>query len=163
IRPLKEDLRIHGLGAEVALGPLEEADVADYLAGRFAGVPAELAGLVRRHCGGNPLFMVAIVDDLAGRGVVAERGGAWGLAEPLADVTPAVPPTLEAMLAVQLEQLDAGEQGLLQRASVVGERFSSWVLAGAGATRGAIEEACERLAERQQFIRAAGIHALPDG
>src|SRR5262249_30681475 len=70
VRALKEDLRIHDLGAEIVLGPLGEADVAAYLDGRFAGAPGGLAALLGRHTGGNPLFLAAIADDLVATGVL---------------------------------------------------------------------------------------------
>src|SRR5262249_35124566 len=65
--------------------------------------------------------------------------------------------------AVQLERLGADEQRILGRASVAGERFSTWVLAESDASRSGIDEVCDELARRQEFIRAAGIHEVADG
>src|SRR5262249_30665451 len=155
IKALKEDLRIHDLATEIRLDQLGESDVAAYLAARVPGLPAELAGLVHRHSGGSPLFMAALVDEMVEKGRVVEAEGGWRLNVPRGGLAP-VPESLQQMLAVQLEQLEAGEQRILTTACVVGDRFSIWVLEDA-------DDVCEALAARQQFIRAAGIHELADG
>ena len=68
------------------------------------------------------------------------------------------------MLEVQLDLLTAAEQHLLRSASVSGWRFSAWAIAAMTDTgEAAIEQVCEDLAARQQFIRHAGIQELPDG
>ncbi len=61
LKALKQDLLVRHLCHEVALEPLGEADVAEYLAGESsaARLPEGLAALVHRHSEGNPLFMVA--------------------------------------------------------------------------------------------------------
>jgi tetratricopeptide (TPR) repeat protein len=67
---------------------------------------AELRERIARAAGGNPLFveeMVAVAAD--GNGEVA------------------VPPTLRALLGARLDQLDAGERIVLERAAVEGEVF----------------------------------------
>jgi len=56
------------------------------------------------------------------------------------------------------------EQGILRSASVAGDRFSVWAVTGALEIESSrIEDACEVLAEKQQFIKAAGIHELANG
>jgi len=56
------------------------------------------------------------------------------------------------------------EQGILRSASVAGDRFSVWAVTGALEIESSrIEDACEGLAEKQQFIKAAGIHELANG
>src|SRR5579872_4379685 len=68
------------------------------------------------------------------------------------------------MLDIQFEQLSAEEQRILQGCSIIGERFSVWAAAVMLETLPAtIEETCERLAQRHQFIRFAGIHESANG
>ena len=68
------------------------------------------------------------------------------------------------MLEIQLEHLDPEDRRILQAGCVVGEHFAVGAVAPMLGGRAApIEEACERLARRQQFIRLAGIHAAADG
>jgi DNA-binding winged helix-turn-helix (wHTH) protein len=70
LHALKQDLLVHQLCHELALDPLGEAEVAAYLAAGASqsDLPYGLAGMVHRHSDGNPLFMVAALDHMAGRG-----------------------------------------------------------------------------------------------
>src|SRR5262249_7331864 len=157
---------VHDLCVEIPLEHLQQSDVADYLSAEFPGadLPSGLAGLIHRHSGGNALFMTAIVRDMVDKGVVAEKGGRWTLTRRLADVAPEVPPTLQQMLETQFTRLSASEQRVLSHASVAGDRFSVWALAtDPHLTSDEIENACEGLAERQQFVQPAGFHELADG
>src|SRR5262245_46695369 len=159
LKGLKQDLLVHRLCAEIALERLEETDIAKYLAAEFGGgnLPSSLASLIHRHSGGNALFMVAIVEDLVKRGVIGQDQGRWLLTAPLADVAPGVPETLQQMLEVQFDHLSVPEQQVLKTASVAGEHFSVWAIAPASEMESnRIEDVCEGLTERQQFIRSAG-------
>jgi class 3 adenylate cyclase/tetratricopeptide (TPR) repeat protein len=85
------------------LESLSDADVAELIPGRIG---TELRERISRAAGGNPLFvteMLAMTD---------EAGG---------DV--AVPPTLQALLAARLDQLDRSERAVLERGAVEGEIF----------------------------------------
>ena len=68
-------------------------------------VPAELRERIARAAGGNPLF----IDEML---AMAESDG---------EVV--VPPTLQALLAARLDQLDAAERRVLERGAVEGEVF----------------------------------------
>ena len=166
LKVLKEDLLVHRLCTELALEHLGDSDVADYLLAEFprADFPPGLAGLIHRHSGGNALFMTAIVRDMVDHDVIVEERGRWALSRPLTAVAPAVPATLQQMLEAQFILLSAAEQRILSHASVAGDRFSVWVLTTEpDLTPDEIENACERLAERQQFLRAAGFQELANG
>src|SRR5260370_19696651 len=73
LRGLKQDLQVHQLCSEIALEPLEEPSLAEYLATEFSrgNLPAGLSTLIYRHSGGDALFMVAIVQDMLHRGLLA--------------------------------------------------------------------------------------------
>ena len=79
LKTLKQDLLIHQLCREIALEPLTEGEVAEYLTIETPGValPQGLPALIHRHSEGNPLFMVSILDDLRDRGVIAVENGTW--------------------------------------------------------------------------------------
>ena len=87
----------------VRLEPLSGRD-ADSLIG--AGVAEELRAKIAAAAGGNPLFIGEML---------AMAGEAGGEVE--------VPPTLKSLLAARLDQLDAGERRVLERAAVEGEVF----------------------------------------
>jgi class 3 adenylate cyclase/tetratricopeptide (TPR) repeat protein len=85
------------------LEPLAAGDVEALIPER---IPGELRAKIARTAGGNPLFveeMVAMTGEAAG------------------DV--AVPPTLQALLAARLDQLDPAERRVLERGAVEGEIF----------------------------------------
>ena len=108
--------------------------------------------------------MVAMVEDMLKRGLIAQDEGRWALTTPLEEIAPGVPETLQRMLQVQFEQLSASEQQVLKTASVAGERFSVWAITSILEMETEhLEDLCEGLTERQQFIRSAGIHQLADG
>src|SRR5215469_5739727 len=167
LKPLKQDLLVHKLCREIPLERLEESEVAEYLTAEFAECSfdtARLANLVHRHSGGNALFMAGIVQSMLTKGVIAHLQGKWALTIPLEKIAPAVPETLQQLIQVQFEQLSVSEQGILRSASVAGDRFSVWAVTSALEIESScIEDACEKLAERQQFIKAAGIHELANG
>ena len=163
---LKQDLVIHRLCTELTLEHLDESHVGEYLSAEFPGAhfPSTLKGVIHRQSGGNALFMTAIVRDMVDKGVIVERSGSWALSRPLNEVALAVPATLQQMLEAQFARLSAVEQRVLSQASVAGDRFSVWaVTTEPDLTSDAVETACERLAERRQFLRPAGFHELANG
>src|SRR5260370_1096640 len=126
LKGLKQDLQIHQLCSEIALERLEETMIAEYLAAEFSrgNLPPGLATLIYHHSGGNALFMVAIVQDMLKRGLIAQdKDGAWRLTTHLETIAPSVPETLQQMLEAPFDQLRAPEQQVLKRASVAGGRF----------------------------------------
>ena len=166
LKALKYDLLIHRLSHEISLERLEESHVANYLAAKFANadLPRGLASLIHRHSDGNPLFMIAMLDHLAQRGVIAQINGRWQMTLPLEQVDPGVPETLRHMLEVQLEELSDEQQQLLTCASVGGQCFTAWSVATMVEGDAAeIEEQFGALAERQHFLKAVGTVELPNG
>ena len=87
----------------VRLEPLSNQDAASLIG---AAVPEELGAKIARAAGGNPLFIGEML---------AMAGEAGGEVE--------VPPTLKALLAARLDQLDAAERRVLERGAVEGELF----------------------------------------
>jgi class 3 adenylate cyclase len=98
--------------ATVLLEPLN-SDEADELIGRLLPTcaPADAALRTRalEAAAGNPLFLEEIA------AVVASSGGSGG--------NVVVPPTIQALLAARLDQLEPGERRVLERGSVEGHSF----------------------------------------
>src|SRR5262249_22637247 len=86
LRTVKRDLQARRLCHELPLGLLNEAAVAEYLAGRFpgGGLPASLARLLHQRTEGHPLFLVNVVDYWLAKGLLTpsrqpnaeDKGGA---------------------------------------------------------------------------------------
>ena len=163
---LKQDLLVHRLCREIALEPLGELEVTEYLTARSSetSLPAGLAELIHRHSEGNPLFMVAALDHMTQRGLISRENGSWQLRGALNEIALEVPETLREMIEAQIERLSADEQRALEVASVTGAAFSTGVSAAAANFNPEdFEDLCERLSRRHHIVRSAASQQLPDG
>jgi DNA-binding winged helix-turn-helix (wHTH) protein/tetratricopeptide (TPR) repeat protein len=165
LKALKQELLMHKLCREIALEPLSEADISDYLTAPApdAGQPAGLAELMHRHSGGNPLFMVAALEHLTQRGMISCENKSWQLRLPLEQIVVGVPEGLRQMIEAQIERLSLEEQRALEAASIVGTAFAVDV-AAAAANQGAdqFEDLCDRLSRRHRILRTATMQPLSD-
>jgi class 3 adenylate cyclase/thioredoxin-like negative regulator of GroEL len=87
----------------IRLGPLGDKDVDELIPPRISG---ELRKKITHAAGGNPLFveeMLAVASEADGEMVI--------------------PPTLQALLAARLDQLETAERSVLERAAIEGEIF----------------------------------------
>jgi predicted ATPase len=163
---LKGDLLIHHLCREIALQPLNEAEVAEYLTMEAGGgnVPEGLPGFIHRHTEGNPLFMVAILDHMRDRGLIAVENGLLQVNAPLERIDLEVPESLRQMIEVQIAQLSEEEQRVLEVSSVAGALFTAPVYATGFITNAEnSEDICEGLARCHQIVLYAGSQEFPDG
>jgi class 3 adenylate cyclase/tetratricopeptide (TPR) repeat protein len=87
----------------VPLEPLPDEEAEELIPERISG---ELRARIARASGGNPLFLEEVV------AMAGEAGG---------EVV--VPPTLQAVVAARLDQLDPAERTVLERGAVEGEVF----------------------------------------
>ena len=166
LKQLKQDLLVHRLCHEMSLDPLLESHVELFLAGEFPGsdLPHVLAGAIHKRSDGNPMFMVAMVDQMRQKGLLAAEDGRWILTVPPDRLDPGVPHTLQQLLEIQVEHLSREERNLVAAASVVGQKFSAWAPAAMlGMNAGEAEQVCDDLVARQEFLRRAGTQELADG
>src|SRR5262249_6193454 len=113
-----------------------------------------LAQLIHQRTEGNPLFMVTMVDYLSAHGAITQTARQLAVQEAAAETAAEVPETLRQTIERQLERLGLKERRLLEAASVVGTEFSAAaVAAGSGRAPEEVEEECEELARRGQFLR----------
>ena len=166
LRTILTELRPHGQCVELALDYLSEADVAAYLDQRFQGprLAADLARLLHRRTTGNPLFLIAVVDELVRQQVVIEGPGGWEVRAGVEPITAMVPATLRALIELQLAHLSSEDQTLLEAASVAGVECSAAAVAAAlERPEEAVEAQCTALARQEQFLHAGGRAEWPDG
>ncbi|MGO9450559.1 MAG: AAA family ATPase [Candidatus Binataceae bacterium] len=160
------ELRAHRQCQSVRLTGLKQEEVTDYLRERIdESVAPRLSNQVHRRTGGNPLFLTAIVDHLESLG-----GSPRSWPDDLSEL--GVPDNVHAMIEQQVEELSDGDRKVLKLASVAGStgsEFSSAALAAAledevsAVSQDEIEEQCEQLTRRVNFLRATGISQWPDG
>jgi DNA-binding winged helix-turn-helix (wHTH) protein len=166
LQALKQDLALHRQCVELRLEGLNEAAVAAYLTARFPGcpLPAGLARALHQRTEGQPLFTVQAVDAWVQQGWVTEVAGEWVMQVGLEAVATGVPESVRQMILQQFDGLCPAEQGVLEAASVVGVEFTTAaVAAGVESTVEPVEERCEALVRRGQFLRGCGVEEWPDG
>jgi len=169
LNALKQDLSVHQLCREIALEPLGEAEVAEYLAGDSSGasLPQGLASLLYQHSEGNPLFMVSALDDMTERGLISPKNGSWQLEVALKGIDLEVPRSLQQMIEVQIERLSAEEQRVLEAGSLQSVGHSRFGVVSRAAAIDldpeVFEDVCEMLSRRHRIVRSAGSEKLPDG
>ena len=166
LRGLIPDLSVHRLCRAIALTPLSEAEVEEYLAVQSPGgcPPDGLSALVHRHSEGNPLFMVAALEHMAKRNLLSRVDGRWQLHRPLAQIEFEVPEDLRHMIEARLEPLSAQEQSALELASIAGASFSSnMISAEEGIDSHSAEDIYEELSRRHRIVKWVGTQSLPDG
>lgn len=177
LRGLTQDLALHGQSQRLPLERLSAAAVAEYLRARFGHLP-ELAEFIHRRTDGNPLFTVAMADNLVRRGdLIHERlegdpqsAGAtptpdgWRLRWPVAELGTDMPDNLRRLIHSQFERLGDDERRLLEAAAVAGTEFSAAAVAAAlqGDTA-EVEERCASLVHSGRFLRSRPAVSWPDG
>src|SRR5579863_3348838 len=140
--------------------------VTDYLAQRFSNPRflEELAGTIHEMTGGNPLFTVAIVDDLESRGMIRYVDGAWQLTAKVAEVASRRPDTVRQLIDIQIDRLSSNEQRILEAAAVFSAQFAVGCVAQVlGLPADDVDTLCEGLASEQRFLRFVSSEPWPDG
>jgi predicted ATPase/DNA-binding winged helix-turn-helix (wHTH) protein len=157
---ITSELALHGQCYEIALSPLPLEAIETYLAMRFGdegariGQPHELASLLLDRTGGNPLFMVSIVNQLAQHDVDGKTPGAIG----------AIPHDVRRFIERQIDDLDDSDRSLLTAASVIRREFATAAVAAAlDSNVETVEAACARLARLGVFIVGSGSATWADG
>ena len=172
-RPPELDRAVEALvsagGTTIALGPLDEAGVAE-LTGEIASAPPGKRLLSQiRGAGGNPLFVIELVRALRDEGaIVLEAGSAEVASE-------ALPPSFRLTTLRRMSVLPEETLDILRLASVLGATFSLTELSLVASKSivqlyasfqpaigaGFIGESDDRLAFRHDLIRTAIYEDMP--
>lgn len=163
IQEIVDGLRVKRCCREIRLTGMSETEVGEYLALRLPPAPAHardlqrLAVLIHRHTGGNPLFIVNVVDDLIARGLISEQGALWLLTSDLDAITLGASEDVRRMIAGQIDRLPPTARALLEIASVAGASFSVPTIGGiAGLPDEEVESTFARLELQHRFVRRRG-------
>ena len=166
VHAMLNDLQVRGQGDELALEYLSASGVVTYLRQRLGGetVPAALAQVLHQRTTGNPLFLVTMVEALIRQGLLQPKATGWELTDGIEAVSGGLPVNLRQLIEQQMRQLAPESQRILEAASVAGTVFGvAEVAAGVGCPIEEIEDPCEALARRGQFLRAHDTKSWPDG
>jgi len=166
LRSIVAEVRHHPQYAEPGLDYLSTAAVMLYLRQRCGEkpIPPGLPQLLHQRTGGNPLFLVAMVDELVRQGLLKtaeDPGRSHGALAVLSEV---ISTSLRQYIEQHREQLSDEDQALLEAASVAGSTFVvAAVAAGVAQAPESLEARYTALARQERFIRAAGVETWPDG
>ncbi len=166
LNPVMRSLVARAGATSIELTPLGEAAIGDVLAQRFPhhAFPVSLAPIVDRITGGTPLFVVALLDELAERGMLVQRGDRWELVATVDDLTAHRPTSVTQLIDIQLDRLTERERQTLEAASLVGAEFPTELVAAAvGTSIEEVDDTCDNLARRSLFLRRDGSEEWPDG
>lgn len=140
--------------------------VAEYLALRFSQgrFPDDLAATLREMTDGNPLFTIAMLDDLESRQMIRSVDGVYQLTTSIVDVASRRPDTVRQLIDIQIDRLGTNEQRVLEAASTVGAHFTADAVARALALPAdEVDSVCERFANEGRFLRFVTTEATQDG
>ncbi|HEX2276087.1 MAG TPA: AAA family ATPase [Candidatus Tectomicrobia bacterium] len=166
LQRVRAELRQLPQGQELVLDYLSEAAVAAYLTHRFGALPqsARVARLLHQRTNGNPLFLLAVVDELIRRHILHQTDEAWGVSGSVEAVAEIIPESLHILLEQHVEQLSPDDQRLLEAASVAGVEFTAAaVAAGLAHADERVEARCTALAQQGRVLQASGRAEWPDG
>jgi predicted ATPase len=166
LRSLKQELQARQQCHELPLRFLDEIAVGEYLMRRFPGhkFPENAATWFQQRTGGNPLFMVNLLDHIVACGFIVQRDKHWDLDVKLEDLELTIPQTIQQIIERQIEMCTPPERRLLQAASVEGTEFSIAGVAAALEDKvDRIEMRCRKLAQRNQFLQFAGMRGASGG
>lgn len=166
LEALKDELKMRGLGREVALARLDETAVGEYLARRFPSARAfdTLARVIHARTRGNPLFVVSVADELVRCAVLVERSGRWEVEASAGLAQIAIPEDVRRMIEHQLDRVPPGPRRILEAASAAGVEFATAAVAAAEqAALDDVERACADLAGGGSFLTPQGVETWADG
>jgi hypothetical protein len=166
VKPLIDELRAYRLCKVLSLGAFDQTAVDRYVASRFSlnDFPAAFGLTLRGRTEGNPLFLVALIDDLIGARIVHRVEDRWRLASDPGDIERRTPETIRAFVDVQMEWLPELQRRVLLAGSLAVGHFTAREVAAALAEDPLpVEDACHELGRRHHFIGLSGADRWPDG
>jgi hypothetical protein len=165
VHSLSRELLVQKIGTRLTLPPLRPAAVTEFVASTVTGAGAQqLAQLIAEQAGGNPLLMIATLENFIERGLIAADAGGFSLCVPVAGLNVEISSDLSQVLESRISRLDEREQSALAAASVVGVAFDAALAAPAcGMTAIEFEQVCETLVRNDRCISRSQLRKFPDG
>jgi DNA-binding winged helix-turn-helix (wHTH) protein len=171
VRETIDDLVSHGLVRELRLGPLSGAEIETFLSlerghdgqarpddahARSVQDAQDAVRAYEEEGGGNPLILRALYGARCATGELATN-----VPDALLRRTPEA---LRTSFDLQLREAGPFLRDALETGSIAGQQFCAWAVAKMlDVEQARVEDAFERLAEAQHFLRHDGCYALPDG
>ena len=136
----------------VLLEPLSDSECArliENLVGETE-LAAEVQSRIAEAAEGNPLFVEEMFSMLVEDGLLVQEDGRWAATRDLGRVP--VPPTIQALLAARLDQLDPEERATIEAAAVEGQVFHQGSIATLTPAAASVSVSLEALV-RMELVR----------
>jgi class 3 adenylate cyclase len=116
----------------IVLAPLNDSETTALVTELLGSEPSveALGHTIVERAAGNPFFAEEMVRELAERGVLRGKSGAYLSTAEVAEVN--VPATLHATIAARIDRLDPNAKQTLNAGAVIGSRFTLELLAAVG-------------------------------
>ncbi len=160
------ELLAHSETSAIELDGFDATSLDGYLAERFPGHSfcADFARSLMRSTGGKPLFVIAMVDDLEGRGAIGRRSGVWQLTAGVEEVEAYKPESILRLIDAQVDRLDALERQVIEVGSAAGMTFTAHLVAHAmDADPETVDSLCETLVRQRKLLQHLGTETWSDG
>jgi DNA-binding winged helix-turn-helix (wHTH) protein len=161
-----QNLQLKRTSFELELEPLQLSAVQSFLnrSDRMSDASCGLARSIYRQSGGNPLFMLATIDDLVERGLVRSTNDGWEPNGPLDKIDHVIAKTLGQVIETQIRRLSGDQQRVLEAGSLTQVSFCAAINAAAiNMPPDSFEDICEELRQKHRIIRRTGVYSFPDG
>ena len=137
----------------IALAPLRYSESAALITRLIGSDPSlgEIGQTIAERAAGNPFFAEEIVRELAERGVLQGKPGAYLSTADVTEVS--VPATLQATIAARIDRLDPKAKRTLSAAAVVGSRWGLDLLDALGVEPAVADLVAAQLVDQVRFTR----------
>lgn len=85
--------------------------------------PPEISNVLYEETGGNPLFLIEVLELLREQGVIQRNDDKWYMTKGIELVRDTIPSTVEAVIRLRLDHLSEEQRAELEKASIFGKRF----------------------------------------
>jgi len=144
------------------LQPLGRAEMGQLLGALLGDHPSviELYDRIHERTEGNPLFSEEVIQSLQESGSLEGRKGAYRLVHSVEKLD--IPSTVQAVLAARIDRLEEQQKQVLNRAAVIGRKFSERLLLRVGELPAADLAFALRILRESGFIYEEALYPEPE-
>lgn len=163
---LKRDLSAQGQAVDLQLSLITESDIREFLDITFSSnrFPAEFAVMLRHKTDGNPLFLVALLQEMQAQQMLRREADRWELTPSISSLERLMPDSIRSLLELKINRISDIQRRILVTAALYGRTFDAIVIGSSlGMSPADIEEHCEELTHKHHLLLYERERELPNG